>query len=131
MGCSNPHPHCQIWASSFLPSEPAVKDFKLKEYFNAHGRSLLDDYAAREVRLRERIVIEKVDWLVVVPYWASWPFETLLISRRKHKRLDELGAVQIESLAEVIKELTIKYDNLFNCSFPYSMGFHGIVFILF
>lgn len=91
-----------------------------------YGHSLLDDYAAREVRLRERIVIEKVDWLVVVPYWAAWPFETLLISRRKHKRLDELAVGQIESLAEVIKELTTKYDNLFKCSFPYSMGFHGM-----
>lgn len=125
MGCSNPHPHCQIWASSFVPTDPAVKNTHLRAYYAAHGRALLADYAAREVRMRDRIVIERVDWLVVVPYWAAWPFETLLISRRQHRRLDELAAGQIASLAEVIKELTTKYDNLFKCSFPYSMGFHG------
>lgn len=126
MGCSNPHPHCQIWASSFLPSEPANKDQRMREYFERNGRPLLDDYAKKEVVRRERIVIENADWLVVVPFWALYPFETMLICRdSKVKRINDLSASQMRSMAMVIKELTIKYDNLFQCSFPYSMGFHG------
>lgn len=125
MGCSNPHPHCQIWCSSFFPNEPRVKDSHMREYYQKHGTALLDDYAKRELHQRERIVIENPDWLVVVPYWASWPFETMLISRNQNKRINDLTDSQKTSLAAVIKELTIKYDNLFKCSFPYSMGFHG------
>jgi UDPglucose--hexose-1-phosphate uridylyltransferase len=125
MGCSNPHPHCQIWACSFFPSEPATKDVKLREYYQTHGRPLLDDYVEKEVAKQERVVIENPDWLVVVPFWASWPFETMLISRNANKRINDLTQVQINNLAVVIKELTTKYDNLFKCSFPYSMGFHG------
>lgn len=125
MGCSNPHPHCQIWACSFLPNEPAIKEINLKNYYKKYGRALLDDYVGKEVNRRERIVIENKDWLVVVPYWAAWPFETMLISRNKLKRLDEVDEKQKTSLAIVLKQLTTKYDNLFKCSFPYSMGFHG------
>lgn len=125
MGCSNPHPHCQIWSSSFLPNEPRAKELHLKQYYEKHGRPLLDDYVARELTQRERVVIESPDWLVVVPYWAAWPFETMLISRNKTKRIDELTEGQQVSLSAVIKELTTKYDNLFKCSFPYSMGWHG------
>lgn len=125
MGCSNPHPHCQIWACSFMPNEPKIKEHHLVDYFQKHGRPLLDDYVQRELVKRERIVIENPDWLVVVPYWAAWPFETVLISRNKNKRISDLTAGQVENLALVIKELTTKYDNLFNCSFPYSMGWHG------
>lgn len=125
MGCSNPHPHCQIWSSSFLPNEPAIKERNLRNYYEKYGRALLDDYVDRELVRRERIVIENPDWLVVVPYWAAWPFETMIISRRKLKRMDEINESQKKSLAIVIKELTTKYDNLFKCSMPYSMGFHG------
>lgn len=125
MGCSNPHPHCQIWACSFLPSEPATKHARLGDYFARFGRAMLDDYVERELQHGERVVIENDAWLVVVPYWAAWPFETMLISRQRVKRLDELSASQISDLALVIKELTTKYDNLFRCSFPYSMGWHG------
>lgn len=125
MGCSNPHPHCQIWSCSFFPSGPKNKDTRLREYKNQYDRALLDDYVDRELVKRERIVIENADWLVVVPYWATWPFETLLISRNKNKRIADLTPNQIGNLAVVIKELTTKYDNLFKCSFPYSMGFHG------
>lgn len=125
MGCSNPHPHCQIWACSFLPNEAAVKERNLREYYRTHGRPLLDDYVAKELVRRERIVIEHPDWLVVVPYWAAWPFETMIVSRRQLKRLDQLNDKQKQSLALVIKQLTTKYDNLFKCSFPYSMGLHG------
>lgn len=125
MGCSNPHPHCQIWSCSFFPSGPQNKDIRLRDYNTKFGRPLLDDYVNQELIKKERIVIENCDWLVVVPYWATWPFETLLISRNKNKRISDLTTDQIKNLAAVIKELTIKYDNLFKCSFPYSMGFHG------
>lgn len=125
MGCSNPHPHCQIWACSFLPNEPRVKDQLMRAYHRQHGRSMLDDYVAKELERRERIVIENADWLVVVPYWAAWPFETMLISRQGCRRMTDMTLQQINNLAIVIKELTTKYDNLFKCSFPYSMGWHG------
>uniref|UniRef100_A0A1A9WY44 Galactose-1-phosphate uridylyltransferase n=1 Tax=Glossina brevipalpis TaxID=37001 RepID=A0A1A9WY44_9MUSC len=125
MGCSNPHPHCQIWACSFLPSEPSIKDEYLRKYFQKYKRPLLSDYITKELQKKERIVIENEDWLVVVPYWAAWPFETMLLTRNNNKRLNDLTEKQKKSLAQTIKELTIKYDNLFQCSFPYSMGFHG------
>uniref|UniRef100_A0A336LSV8 Galactose-1-phosphate uridylyltransferase n=1 Tax=Culicoides sonorensis TaxID=179676 RepID=A0A336LSV8_CULSO len=125
MGCSNPHPHCQIWACSFFPSEPLLKHERLLTYYQEHKRPLLDDYVAKEVEKKERIVIENPDWLVVVPFWAVWPFETMIISRNSNKRISDLTTSQINNLSIVIKELTTKYDNLFKCSFPYSMGWHG------
>lgn len=125
MGCSNPHPHCQIWGCSFLPNEPAVKNANLRKYYEKYGRAMLDDYVEKEMTRQERIVIENEDWLVVVPYWAAWPFETMLISKNKIKRFDEIDEKQKQSLAIIVKKLTTKYDNLFKCSFPYSMGFHG------
>lgn len=126
MGCSNPHPHCQIWACSFFPSEPETKDRLMREYYQQHGRPMLDDYVKKELVKRERIVVENPDWLVVVPFWACYPFETMLISRDpKVKRISDMTQEQVNNLAITIKELTTKYDNLFNCSFPYSMGFHG------
>lgn len=126
MGCSNPHPHCQIWSCSFLPSIPSIKDKHLREYYDTHQRPLLEDYVEQEVMKRERIVIENDDWLVVVPFWATWPYETMVIAReRGTKRIADLNKRQQQNLSVVIKELTTKYDNLFNCSFPYSMGWHG------
>lgn len=130
MGCSNPHPHCQIWACSFMPNEPKIKDQHLCDYYRKYGRPMLDDYVEREIRRNERVVINNPDWLVVVPYWATWPFETMLISKNRNKSLADLQQQQINNLSIVIKELTIKYDNLFNCSFPYSMGWHGRSFFL-
>jgi UDPglucose--hexose-1-phosphate uridylyltransferase len=84
MGCSNPHPHCQIWASSFLPNEAAAKERNLKEYHTDRGSNLLLDYAAQEVARKERIVVENDDWLCVVPYWAVWPYETMILPRIRH-----------------------------------------------
>ncbi|KAG0715924.1 putative galactose-1-phosphate uridylyltransferase [Chionoecetes opilio] len=81
MGCSNPHPHCQIWASSFLPSEPMLEDANQKQYYLKHGSRLLQDYTARELQQKERIVLEEEEWLVVVPHWAVWPYETLVLPR--------------------------------------------------
>lgn len=126
MGCSNAHPHCQIWACSFFPTEPKCKDRYLREYYEQYKRPLLADYVKRELLKKERIVIENPDWLVVVPFWAVWPFETMLISRNNNQRITDLTESQILNLAKVIKELTTKYDNLFQCPFPYSMGWHGM-----
>lgn len=124
-GCSNPHPHCQIWSCSYMPSEPAIKHRRLLDYYRQHGRPLLDDYAQRELQRRERVIIDNRDWLVVVPFWAAWPYETLLIAKHGVRRLDELSDEQCDQLALVVKELTTKYDNLFRCAFPYAMGWHG------
>lgn len=125
MGCSNPHPHGQVWAGSALPQEPAKEDRQQHLYFEEHGRPLLVDYVELELRSGERIVVENEDWLVVVPYWALWPFETLLLPRRHILRLPDLSDSERHSLSAILKRLLIKYDNLFEVSFPYSMGWHG------
>ncbi|UEC23454.1 galactose-1-phosphate uridylyltransferase [Pasteurella canis] len=128
MGCSNPHPHGQIWANSFLPNEVAREDQTQRAYFEKHGSVMLVDYAQRELALKERIVVETAHWLAVVPYWAVWPFETLLLPKLQVKRLTELNEAQSQDLALALKKLTTKYDNLFETSFPYSMGFHAAPF---
>lgn len=129
MGCSQPHPHGQIWANSFVPTLVAKKDQQQRAYFAKYGSSLLLDYAQREQQLAQRVVVEGEYWLAVVPYWAAWPFETLLLPKIKLSRLTEMdGEVQAD-LAQVLKHLTTKYDNLFKCSFPYSMGWHGAPFV--
>ncbi len=128
MGCSQPHPHGQIWASGFVPNEPAAEDLNQRAYFAEHGRPLLLDVAQREAQARERIVVETEHWLAVVPYWATWPFETLLLPRFVVQRLPDLTPAQRADLALALKKLTSRYDNLFQCSFPYSMGWHGAPF---
>lgn len=125
MGCSNPHPHGQIWAQNQLPTLVSKKQVAFSEYQAKHGSNLLADYAKREVENGERVVVQNDDWVVVVPYWAGWPFETLLMPRFSLQRMVDLTAAQSESLADILKQITTKYDNLFNCSFPYSMGWHG------
>jgi len=126
MGCSNPHPHCQIWASSFLPNEAATKDANFKAYYQRRHSAMLVDYAQRELAKKERIVCQNADWLVVVPYWAIWPYETMVLPIREHlPRMSDLTPKLVASLADIMKRLTTRYDNLFKTSFPYSMGFHG------
>ena len=125
MGCSNPHPHGQVWASSFLPDLPATEDLRQRDYFAGHGKPLLLDYVEREAAAGERVVVSTEYWLAVVPYWASWPFETLLLPRFPVQRLEDLDAAQRADLALALQQLTVRYDNLFQCSFPYSMGWHG------
>ncbi|MBH0025607.1 MULTISPECIES: UDP-glucose--hexose-1-phosphate uridylyltransferase [unclassified Pseudoalteromonas] len=125
MGCSNPHPHGQIWAQNKLPSLVARKHENLKRYYEKYKSNLLLDYAKREIEKQERVVCVNDDWLVVVPYWAAWPFETLLLPRFAITQMIQLTDVQQSSLAEIIKNITTRYDNLFQCSFPYSMGWHG------
>ncbi|XP_014219471.1 probable galactose-1-phosphate uridylyltransferase isoform X2 [Copidosoma floridanum] len=125
MGCSNAHPHCQIWASSFLPNEPRIKDKHLKEYYDQHKVPLLYKYMKRELAKKERLVLQTHHWIVVVPYWAVWPYETMVLPTRRVSRMQDLTDEEQESLAVIMKVLCTKYDNLFKCSFPYSMGWHG------
>ena len=124
MGCSNPHPHGQIWAQETIPEEPAKELIQQKNYFDKNGRTLLSDYLQEELREQIRIVAENDDFVVLVPFWAFWPFETLLVSRRPFGRFTEMTDQEKTSLAEIIKTITVKYDNIFNISFPYSAGFH-------
>lgn len=128
MGCSNPHPHGQVWANSFLPNEAENEDRRQKAYFGEYGSPLLVDYAVREREDGSRMVVETTHWLAVVPYWAAWPFETLLLPKTHVQRMTELTDAQRVDLALALKQLTVRYDNLFQCSFPYSMGWHGAPF---
>ncbi len=128
MGCSNPHPHGQVWANSFIPTEIEKEQRQQVDYARQHGGSLLLDYARREIDLAERVVIQSEYWLVVVPFWAAWPFETLLLPLFPIQQLPQLNQAQRIDLAKIIKQLTTRYDNLFECSFPYSMGWHGAPF---
>ncbi len=124
MGCSQPHPHGQIWANSFLPNQVAKKEENLKKYYDKHQSCLLVDYVQAELAKKERIVVETNDWVALVPYWAAWPFETMLLPKRHVRRMHELTDAERDDLALALKELTTKYDNLFETSFPYSMGWH-------
>ncbi|MFM2065316.1 MAG: galactose-phosphate uridylyltransferase [Pseudomonadota bacterium] len=128
MGCSNPHPHGQVWACDFLPNEAAAEDREQRAWHARTGRPLLLDVAAAELARGERVVTANDDWLVVVPYWATWPFETLLLPRFAVQRLPQLSDGQRDSLAAIVRELAARYDNLFECAFPYSMGWHGAPF---
>jgi UDPglucose--hexose-1-phosphate uridylyltransferase len=125
MGCSNPHPHGQIWASDALPTDPAREDDQQRSYFAHAGRPMLVDYAARESSRGERVVVENEAFMAVVPYWATWPFETLILPRDPVTRLPALSASQRDGLARLLGKLLPAYDRLFGTSFPYSMGWHG------
>lgn len=125
---SDPHPHGQVWATDFLPNEARIKHRTQKEYTNKHpGKVLLLDYIERELNEhnRIRVVVESQHWLVVVPYWAVWPYETMILPKRHVLRLSDLTKDEQSDLGQTMKKLLIKYDNLFECSFPYSMGWHG------
>jgi len=125
MGCSNPHPHCQVWASSFLPNEARVKDHYQRQYLLQHGRPLLLDYVKQELENKERVVCENAAFVAVVPYWAVWPYELLVLPRRHVLRMPDLTAEERALLADMVRQVTTRYDNLFRCCFPYSMGWHG------
>lgn len=128
MGCSNPHPHGQVWAVNYLPDEVEREGNRQRAYFAEHGRAMLLDVANREIELGERVVVSNDHWLAIVPFWASWPFETLLLPRFAVARMPMLDDTQRTSLADIVQALTRTYDNLFNVSFPYSMGWHGAPF---
>jgi UDPglucose--hexose-1-phosphate uridylyltransferase len=124
MGASNPHPHCQIWATEHVPNEPARERASLEDYHRRHGSCLLCDYAALEIDRGERVVCLNDHFVAVVPYWAVWPFETLLVARAHVAAMRDLDEPRRDALADILKRLTTRYDNLFETSFPYSMGFH-------
>ena len=124
MGASNPHPHCQVWASEHVPTEPAKEFRALADYRAARGTCLLCDYLAVEWSQGERIVTQNDHFVIVVPFWAVWPFETVLLARRHIGALTDLTDAERDALADMIKRLTTRYDNLFQIQFPYSMGFH-------
>jgi len=125
MGCSNPHPHGQVWATRHIPDEIAREDESQRAWTGA--KAMLIELAEREAG-GPRVVAEHDDWLAIVPYWASWPFETLLLPRFVVQRMPDLDGEGRRSLAAIIGELTRRYDALFECPFPYSMGWHGAPF---
>ena len=128
MGCSNPHPHGQIWASDFVPNEPAKEDTQQRAHLAREKNVLLVEYAKVELEKGERIVVQNDHWIGLVPYWATWPYELLLLPRRHVLRLPDLDQSERSSLASILKALLTRYDNLFGISFPYSMGWHGAPF---
>jgi UDPglucose--hexose-1-phosphate uridylyltransferase len=124
MGCSNPHPHGQIWANENIPDELACEIASQEHYFQKHRRALLADYLQLELEKGERIVCTNAHFALVVPFWAIWPYECLLLSQRHVTSLLELSPEERGSLADILRRLTIRYDNLFKTPFPYTMGFH-------
>jgi UDPglucose--hexose-1-phosphate uridylyltransferase len=125
MGASNPHPHGQIWAGNWLPRLPEQEETCQRRYAETHGRLLLCDYLEQELAQQTRIIEVNPHWVMLVPYWAVWPFELLLLPRRPVQRLPELTPEERSSLAQILQRSLIRYDNLFETSFPYSMGWHG------
>lgn len=124
MGCSNPHPHGQIWAQSSIPTQIEKIQKNLKKYFDSNKKSLLEEYVKRELEAKERIVFENDHFIALVPFWATWPYETMIVSKRRIENLLELTNNERKSYAHILKCVTIKYDNLFEISFPYSAGIH-------
>ena len=124
MGASNPHPHGQIWATEHVPDEPAAETAALGEYRSAHGSCLLCDYAQREQREGTRVVCENEAFLTVVPWWAVWPFETLVLAKRHVRSFADFSEAERHGLGDILKQTATRYDNLFETSFPYTMGFH-------
>jgi UDPglucose--hexose-1-phosphate uridylyltransferase len=128
MGASNPHPHSQIWGTEHIPNEPAKELVQQKAHFAERGQALLIDYLNEERKRKERLLFSNEHFTALVPYWAVWPFETILIAHRNVARLNELTSAEVSALADMLKRVTTSYDNLFEISFPYSMGFHQAPF---
>jgi UDPglucose--hexose-1-phosphate uridylyltransferase len=124
MGCSNPHPHCQIWATGHLPREVEKEDITQRAFYEMNGRTMVADILAEEQRRGERIVYANTHWSIIVPFWAIWPFEVMVISKRPAQWVADLSSAERDALADALSALTVRYDNLFLTSFPYSMGFH-------
>lgn len=128
MGCSNPHPHSQVWGTESVLNQPARELHHQRTYFERHGRALLADYVDEERRRAERIVFSNDHFTVLIPYWAEWPFETMIIAHRNIAWLSELTPEEVSTLAKALQRITTRYDNLFETSFPYAMGFHQAPF---
>lgn len=126
MGCSNAHPHCQIWSTRFLPTTPATKDRSQLEYYTRFHRPMLHDYAEREIAIGDRVVHANDSWVCLVPFWAEWPFETMIVPRRAGvQRLTDVQPAEVAALAAMMQLLLRRYNRLFATEFPYSMGWHG------
>lgn len=124
MGNSNPHPHCQIWAQHTIPNEPKKELDSFRKYYSSTRKSILADYVKLELKQKERIVVENSSFVVLVPFWAVWPFETILIPKRKISTILQLTEKEKKDFASALKIILVKYDNLFKTSFPYSAGLH-------
>lgn len=124
MGCSNPHPHAQVWSSTVIPDEVQKETKQQLQYFEKHQTSLLTGYLRLELEEGIRIVVENKGFAAIVPFWAVWPFEVIVISKRKVQHIDQFDGEEVKQLADILKRLTIRYDNLFRTSFPYSAGIH-------
>ncbi len=124
MGCSNPHPHGQIWAQYTIPEESRKKGVQMANYFEENQESLLKAYLRQELAIGERIVLENNDFVALVPFWAIWPYETMIAPKKHYQHIAQLNSDEVRSFADILKRLTIKYDNLFEISFPYSAGIH-------
>jgi len=124
MGCSNPHPHCQIWANETVPVLPGKKSYNQKEYLQYRGSILLLDYLRIELAQKERVVMENDSFVTLVPYWAVWPFELMVIPREHTRHIGELSDTARTDLADMMRRIGVTYDNLFKTNFPYSMGIH-------
>ncbi|MEO1050979.1 MAG: UDP-glucose--hexose-1-phosphate uridylyltransferase [Bacteroidota bacterium] len=124
MGCSNPHPHGQIWATSHVPNEPLKEQQRQAAYFEKRGQTLLSAYLAKELASGDRILLENDHFVALVPFWATWPYETMIISRTAHQHINQFDDQTVSAYADILKRLTTKYDNLFEVSFPYSAGIH-------
>jgi UDPglucose--hexose-1-phosphate uridylyltransferase len=124
MGASNPHPHGQIWATATVPNEPAREQSELLSYRARHGGCLLCDYVRLELARGERLVCENDAFVALVPFWAVWPFEVLIVSRRHTGVMTDFSSTERHALSDILKRVTTRYDNLFQTPFPYSMGFH-------
>ncbi len=124
MGCSNPHPHGQIWAQRSIPEVVLKKQVQQKDYWKKHNRSLLADYIQQEIELDERIILRNEHFVAVVPYWAVWPYETMIVPLKHYHHINQLNEGERMAFAEILKDLTAKFDNLFETSFPYSSGIH-------
>lgn len=124
MGCSNPHPHGQVWAQSSIPGEVLKKTQEQKKYWDTHQKSLLSDYLKQELSLKERIICQSEDFVALVPFWALWPFEAMIVPLRHMQDISQMETAEVASFAKIIKELTQRYDQLFGVSFPYSSGIH-------
>ena len=124
MGCSNPHPHGQIWSQESIPGEPAKESIQQEIYYIEHGRSLLSDYLELELKKKLRILAENEEFVAISPFWGVWPFESIVISRRQFGNLAQMTEAEKSGLADIYRKVTIMYDNLFEISFPYSAGIH-------
>ena len=124
MGCSNPHPHGQIWAQRSIPQEVQKKADRLLTYWQEHKKSILEDYITQELELNERIILENEHFVSLIPYWAVWPYETMIVPKRKIAHIGDLTIDEKKSFAEILRKTTIRLDNIFQTSFPYSAGIH-------